>query len=743
MKTIPLTLLFVIAFSCLLSGQNPFSSITGGIVEQDHNPAAFATIQLKNVSDSSLVKASYADENGKFEIPGLSAGEYFLEISYVGFLNHKSNHIQLREQKDMEVPEIMLISISEELETVVVTARKPVIELKPDRTVFNVDGSINASGSSAFELLRKSPGVVFDNNDNVILQGKTGIQIHINGKPSPLGGQDLVNFLKNLQSSEIEAIEIITNPSAGFDAEGTAGVINIRLKKSKSLGFNGALNLGYSIADNSRFRNSVQLNYRNRAINVFGNYSQFNGKNNQFQNFYRIQNGLEFDQETKQTSFNDNHNFRGGADFFIDKKNTIGVLLSGNLNRSEFESQGTSFIGDFGEVPSQILDASSDIDGQRRNYQVNLNYQFNDSKGQTLIIDFDGGFFKNRVNSFQPNTYREFESGTPTEESIFTSETPTDIHLLSGKFDYTRPLLGGVLQGGVKASMVKTDNTLDFYELQNGLPVKDLERSNQFTYDERVYAGYINFMKKVDDQIDFNLGLRIEQTHSIGDLASIQDLPEDYVERKYLNIFPSGGLSYKLNKDHSLRLNFSRRIDRPNYEDLNPFEFRLDELTYQKGNAFLQPQYANSIEITHIFRNRVSTTLGYTLIEDFFARITDTVETRRSFITKRNLTRQEVLNLNISSPFSVTEWWNGYANLNIYHTQNEADFGDGRTVDLSVTGFSVYNQHNFTLLKGFNLELSGFYNSPGLWEGVMEVKTSRSYWTRLPRLVEKYLSTSK
>lgn len=190
-------------------------------------------------------------------------------------------------------------------------------------------------------------------------------------------------------------------------------------------------------------------------------------------------------------------------------------------------------------------------------------------------------------------------------------------------------------------------------------------------------------------------------------------------------------------------MNFSRRIDRPNYEDLNPFEFRLDELTYQKGNAFLQPQYANSIEITHIFRNRVSTTLGYTLIEDFFARITDTVETRRSFITKRNLTRQEVLNLNISSPFSVTEWWNGYANLNIYHTQNEADFGDGRTVDLSVTGFSVYNQHNFTLLKGFNLELSGFYNSPGLWEGVMEVKTSRSYWTRLPRLVEKYLSTSK
>lgn len=705
-----------------LNAQSSMASVSGVVEQSDHTPAAFATLQLKSVEDSALVKAEYTDDKGQYLIEGLIPGQYFIEVSYVGFRTFQTEPFSIAPAEKKTMPSVMLQLVSTELEAVIVVAKKPVIELKPDRTVFNIEGSINAAGSDAMELLQKAPGVVVDNNDQVSLNGKSGIQIHIDGKPSPLGGQDLVSFLRSIQASDIEAIELITNPSARYDAEGNAGIINIRLKKNKNYGVNGSLNLGYSVAENDRFNNSIQLNYRNKGVNLFGSYSNYLGQRSSFQNFFRVQNGLQFDQRTTQLKQDNNHNFRAGADFFLGKKHTIGVLVNGYNNSEEFNSSGESLIGQVGGSPEQLLEAGSMINGTRQNVQANLNYQFKDETGRSLNVDVDGGLFVNRLNMHQPNRYSFVESGSLIEERIFTSRTPTDIDLFSAKADYEQNLLGGKMSAGIKGAMVRTDNTLDFYELIGGLPVKDTDRSNQFQYDERVYAAYVNYQRSIGDSWNLQAGLRAERTHSIGELTSGQNLPEDYVERKYLDLFPSAGVTYAVNRDHSFRLNYSRRIDRPNYQDLNPFEFRLDELTYQKGNAFLQPQYANSLELTHSFKYKLNTTLGITVIEDYFARITDTVELRRSFITMKNLDRQIVLNLNISSPFTINEWWTGFTNLNLYQTTNEADFGDGLVVDITVRGLSLYNQHNFDIGAGFNVELSGFYNSPGLWQGIMETE---------------------
>jgi iron complex outermembrane recepter protein len=724
MSTRLLFTIFILLMSfSTVDAQFKLGTVSGLIEEPDHTPAAFATLQLKFAADSTLSKADYSRENGSFSIVGVEPGRYFLQVSYVGYKNHYTNVFTVSEGEEKALPGIMLQVLTKELATVTVTAQKPIIELKPDRTVFNVEGSINAVGSDALELLQKSPGVVVDNNDQIMLQGKSGVVIYIDGKQSPLGGDDLANYLRGLQSTDIEAIEIITNPSSKYDAEGNAGIINIRLKKNKNFGTNATVNLGYRHGVYGKFNNSLQVSHRTSKLNAYGTYSHYHGRSESFNNFFRLQNGLQFDQRNVQTGDDANHNFRVGTDFFPAKHHTFGVLVNGYVQDKVFKNNGVSDIGPIGQVPEQKMMASNRIDESRDNFNANLNYQFRNDRGIQWNIDMDAGWFVNRGESYQPNRYTDYESGRLLDELIFTNSTPTDITMIAGKIDHERPLGEGVFSVGAKSAMITTDNTFDFYQLENGTPIKDLERSNEFTYDEWINAVYANFQRSFGEQWNFQGGLRVEHTHSVGELTSIQMTPEDYVERDYINFFPSAGISYKLSEKHGLRLNYSRRIDRPNYQELNPFEFRLDELAYRKGNAFLQPQYTNNIQLSHSFNSRINTTIGYTLIDDYFTRIVDTVEQRRSFLTTKNLSRQEVWNISVSAPYTVTSWWNGFANLNMYQTTNKADFGDGRTIDLTVQGFTVFSQQNFQLGGNWQGEISGFFNSPGVWGGVMETES--------------------
>lgn len=717
-------LLFCLLFSfqtLQLQAQSELSSIDGYVEEADHTPAAYATVQLKRAADSSLVKAGYTDEKGRFSLPGLSGGVFFLEVSYVGFITHRSERIALPENAKLELPEIMLVQAIQELEAVVVTARKPIIELKADRTVFNVEGSINAIGSDAMELLQKAPGVVVDNNDQIMVQGKSGVQIFINDKPSPLGGADLAAYLRSLQSTDIEAIEIITNPSSRYDAEGNAGIINIRLKRSLKIGTNGTITSGVAYGKNARFNNAFQISHREQKLNLFLNYTNYTGDRWRFGDYFRVQNGYSYDQRTTQLVEETNHSLRGGADYQWNERYSIGILVNGYFNDEVFNSQGNTLIAEVSNPPHESLRATNKIAGLRKNMQGNLNYQYKSANGSHLNMDFDVAMFANRLNSYQPNYYSDLVSGMPIAEHIYTNTTPTDIDLISFKVDYQQALWGGLVELGAKASMVGTDNTLDFYEIIQNVPVKDVERSNRFLYDEQILASYLNYKRQISDKLQASGGLRLEQTNSVGELLSLQNLPEDYVERSYLNLFPSAGLSYQIDETHNLRLSFSRRIDRPNYQDLNPFEFRLDELSYQKGNAFLRPQYSNSLQLNYGRSSGLNVSLNYTITEDYFTRLNDTIEIRRSFITTRNLAKQTVLNLSVSAPFAITQWWSGYANVNMYQTDNRADFGDGKVVDLRVRAVNVFAQQNFNLTDDISLELSGFYNSPGIWGGVFEM----------------------
>lgn len=714
--------LLCLCFNTLLA-QKP-GTIIGKIIDNNQDPVSFANVILKSGVDSSLVKVEYTLDDGSFRMMSIEPGEYWITVSFVGLNPYSTESFQLDEGQKLEIPLIEMKTGGTDLQEVTVTAEKPLLELKPDKMVLNVEGSINASGSTAFELMRKSPGVMVDNNDNISLLGKSSVQVYIDGKPSPLGGADLAAFLRSIQSTEIESIEIITNPSAKFDAEGNGGIINIRMKKDKRLGANANVNLGYSVGEVAQYNSSVSGNYRNKKMNTFGSFTYNDGRNVNFMNLYREQFGGAFDQNGEMSNAWDSYNFKVGSDFFVSKKSTVGFLVNGFLNDRTGTNNSRTLISKIGApTVDSILQASTSDVGERNNLNFNLNYKFDNGKGSSVNVDADYGQFRNTGSQLLPNTYLDPSGQNVLFERISANDTPTDIDIYTFKLDYERPLLGGQFGAGGKLALVSTDNTFNFFQVVDGEKILDTDVSNQFEYEENVNAAYFNFSRKLGQKWNISFGLRMEQTNSTGDLTSYVSQPLNRVDTSYTNFFPSGGISFMPSPKHSFALNYSRRINRPSYQDLNPFELKLDELTFQKGNPFLRPEYANNVQLTYSFNYRLNVSLNYSHTQNLITRITDASSETAAFITWVNLADQYNYSLNISAPMPITKWWSSYTSLTGFNTQNKADYGEGRTVDLNVSTFNIYSQHTFRLPKGWSMELSGWYNSPSAWGGTFEMQS--------------------
>ena len=719
---------FVSLFSLLLCASVGFaqSSISGIVLDENSETVPFANAVLYSSADSQMVKAEITDMDGAFRLRSIPAGEYFFTISFVGYADYRTGIFAISEGEAKDLGTIQLAADENVLDAVEVVAQRALIEVQPDKTVFNVEGSTNATGNTAMELMRKAPGVTVDNNDNIILMGKSGTMIYIDGKPSPLSGADLAALLNSMQSSEIEAIEIITNPSAKYDAEGDAGIINIRLKKNKSLGTNANINANYNQGFYAKYSGSASVNYRNKFMNVFGTYSLNTGTWRHWMETYREQNDLIFDSRSVSRRGGPYNGYKVGADFYTSEKSTLGFIVSGGHNYRIYHTNNLTPIADMatGDV-FQVLQASSDNTGIYFNNNVNLNYRFDNREGISWNIDADYGSFRITNEIYQPNFYLDPVNNAVLFENIFETDAPTNIDIVSSKVDHERPLWGGVLSAGAKFAYVITDNTFDFYNIIDGEQQLDLDRSNNFVYEENVDAAYVSFVRDIK-KFGINAGLRSELTHSVGTLNSSQDIENQKVERTYLDFFPSGGVSYRLDEKNQLRLNYSRRIQRPNYDALNPFEYRMDELTYRRGNPFLQPQYTNSLSLSHTFNYSITTSLNYSYTRDFFSSISDTTEGTRTFLETRNLGYQETIGLNVSAPFSIAPWWSTYTNAGLNNLTNGGTLEGGREVSIKAFSFSVYHQSTFNISKNASFEISGWYSTPSVWGALYKVATNWS-----------------
>lgn len=715
MKNIAKTISLLVLFSNAVFAQT--ASLSGYVKDVQGKSVDFVTVVLYEVKDSSIVKGAATETGGKYDMEGLPAGHYYLEASFIGYQTSRTAPFHLADTR-LEIPDLVLRESSQSIGEVQVVAKKPLIEVSAEKTVFNVSSSISSVGQNGLELLRKAPGVVVDKDENVSVKGKSGVLILIDGQPTQLSGKDLAQVLKSLRASDIDAIEVISNPSAKYDAAGVGGVVNIRLRKNKKLGLNGDVEAGLMYGITPKGEVSIGLNYRNSMFNAYGSYNFLVGQFENFQNFHRIQLDSFFDSKSVSPDMSYSHNFRGGADIYLNKRHTIGFSTNGNHSSGPWKNRSTTQIGDTAtNTVRKVLLATNEIPEAHYNINSNIYYQYKDTSGREFGVSADYGLYRYQGRSFQPNYYLTPDLRDTLATNIFRNNTPTNIDFGTLKADYEQKLWKGKLGFGAKFSYVVTDNTFMFYNVINNSDFLDSLRSNKFTYTENVNAAYLNYNRPFGKKWTAQAGLRMEHTNSVGDLKSIQSRPLNYVERNYVDFFPSAAISYTPGQKHAWSLSYSRRITRPTYQNLNPFENKLDELTYEKGNPFLQPQYTNNIELQHTFKYMLTTSIGYSRTEDAFARILDTVEQVRNFITWKNLASRDQYTITIASPFEINKWWNGYANITAYHQRNRADYGEGKIVNLDITAMSLYAQTTFVLPWDLKLELSGWYSSPSIWEG--------------------------
>ncbi|MDB5242274.1 MAG: TonB-dependent receptor, partial [Spirosoma sp.] len=686
MKTIlTFALLSLLTWTASLAQVLTRGTVSGHVSSAASKPLEFSTMMLLKAADSTLVKGAISDAAGKYQFESVGAGRYVVMAQQMGYRKTYSVPFAVDDAHPaVEVPGLVLADESKALTEVNVVAKKPFIEQQVDRTVVNVENSIVASGNTALEVLEKAPGVTIDRqNDQIQLKGKSGVIVYIDGKQTYLSQQEVSNLLKNTPSDNIATIEIITNPGSKYDAAGNSGIINIKMKKNKNFGTNGSFivgtgygwvnNLGGTRDDLPKFNTSLNLNNRSSKVNVFGNYSYVNRESAQSNILNRTipYNGriTYFDQ----TSFRPNqfvgHSFKGGLDYFISSKSTVGVLVNGFSN--DWRSVGTNstlISNESRQLTSNPVTQTS-MGELLNNVTGNVNYKYDfDGKGREWTIDADYVRYNGRNNNNLSTVYNGPNGGPIRPQQDVRNNMPSTINILAFKTDYVYPLKkGGKLEVGLKSSFVNADNNSVFDTLQQETRqwLFDASRSNQFKYEENINAGYMNVSGKLGSKLKVQAGLRAEHTHSIGTSVTLNQR----VDRNYLNLFPTLFLSRQLDTNNVLNLSYSRRIDRPDYQNLNPFVFFLDPYTYQQGNPFLRPQYTNSVELTHVFKSTISTTLGVSRTSDFINRETprQIAAQNITYITPENLGHLDNVNLTVSFPVPVTKWWRMQNNISTYY----------------------------------------------------------------------------
>jgi hypothetical protein len=713
--------------------------VSGRIVNESGSPVTFASVMLLKAADSSLIRTELTDQKGAYLLTPAPAGLLLIKVSLIGYKTFVSAPASVSDNT-VSIPDITLLRDDKELKEVAITAQKPFIEIHPDKVVVNVENSIVSAGSSVLDILSRSPGVTVDNNDNISLKGKQGVNVMINGKIQPMSGQDLANMLKSMPSNAVENIELITNPSAKYDAAGTAGIINIVLKKDKKMGLNGSANATYAQGIYGKANGGVNLNYRNKKFNFFANYNHS----------IRLGfNHLTLDRKFFASDVLGNPIFAGayeqdnnylyhitsdmggaGMDYNISAKTVVGMALSDSY--TDFRRDGYNYSNIRDSATQQVLShftTDNSSPNNCGNYTANVNFRHTfDTSGRSLAIDADYAGYPSR--GLQDYTTAYFinnpdGSFTPSPTSlpvIFHGDITGLTQIRSFKADYVVPLKSNAkFEAGIKSSFVTADNDLRFSNLENGVYVPDNGRTNHFIYNENINAGYVN-LSKDGTKWSTHFGLRAEQTAATGDAKS-PDTASTF-SRNYTQLFPSLALQRHIDPQNDLGLTLSRRIERPNYEQLNPSPYYLDPTTYKAGYPYLNPALSYSSELSYTYKQKFITTLGYSRTSAPIVEVIQpsTTEQKVTIQTEKNLTAMEFFGISGSYQFQFAKWWNNTTNVNVYYARYTGDIA-GTDLNAGKVTFDVNTTNSFILGHNWSAEVGGFYQAPQVY-GYMHLKPS-------------------
>lgn len=722
MKKAFIFLHLLLIFSVATFAQTQTGSISGRITDGgDQKIIDAATISLFKNKDSSLVKINLTDKDGNFEFQNVAPGKYYLVASSVGHLSIYSQTINVADE-NVSIGSLKLTNEVKTLKGIMITAKKPFIERKIDRTIINVDASITNAGTTALEVLEKSPGVSVDKDGNVSLKGKAGVTIMLDGKPSYLSGQELANLLRNMPSTAIEQIEIMTNPSAKYDAAGNSGIINIRTKKNKMSGINGSVTTSVLQSKYTKTNNSINLNYRTGKVNLFGNYSYslWQGNGNQtivrkFRDTSTKQVETIFDQNISRYNQSQNHNIKAGLDFYASEKTILGVVFSGYINPYKSSNNNQTDLNNAYNKTDSIVIADYYNKGNSKNFSTNLNlYHKFDSTGKEFTVDVDYLDYTQPSNTILNNHYYYPDFTVRKDPSSLIGDLPSTIKIYSAKTDFTFPLKHNAkIETGLKSSYVSTDNDAIYQNQTSAGTSVDEGKTNHFIYKENINAAYVNYNRQIK-KWGVQAGLRAENTNATGHQLGNASHPDSSFTKNYVNLFPTVYVSYQMNDKNTFSANYGRRIDRPDYGDLNPFYYFLDEYTYQVGNTLLQPQFSDNIELSHTYNGFLTTTLNYNKIHNVFSDVIKQITSeRKTFQTKENLASKTSYGIAVSANFPVTKFWstNLYSNVN-YNAYSGVLDGGNLEINAITVMANMNNQFKFN--DAWSAELSGFYRGKGI-----------------------------
>lgn len=693
------------------------SGISGQLQDENDQAVPFALVALYTF-DTVLVKAEQSDVNGNFEFVNINEGKYFINIRYVGYEAktitipnfEKGAYLQLGVQK-------LQTSVTQ-LEDVLIESERPLIEVLPGKTIFNVDSDPSNLGNDGITLLSRAPGITIDPDNNIVFQGRTGVRVFINGRPSRLSGADLAAMLMGLQADNIESIELITNPSANYEAEGNTGIIDIKLKRSSDAGINGTFYSNASQGTFAKFNSGINLNYRKDKVNFYGSYTFTNNNTQDEYNHYALQNGYRIDLANPARNGLNSNNITFGTDYYLSKKHFLGFRYTGDFADRVVDGNSETLISTNISDSLEEIMLSKNIQGfTSDNQQFNLNYEFRPNDKTTINTDFNYGTFANEGSTRQPNTYFNPITDLVNRVVDFSDERNTNIDIKVGKIDFEKDFDSFSFSTGAKASLINTDNRYKFYNIDSGEAVLDLNRSNNFTYREDVFAGYAIFSSSIGENWKYDLGLRYEHTISEGILISEIPSNDSKVLRDYGNFFPNIGLTYtSTNKNLLLALSYGKRVARPNYQNLNPFEYKLSELQFMKGNPFLLPSFTDQVQFSYSLKQTLTGNITYSYEKDYVAQVLQIAEDRSSFLQPQNMQDINSLSTTMSFPVKPLDWWEIRTSASYNFSKYYGNFNDTE-VDIEAHIYSFNINNNLSITKRFRANLNYSYNGPSIWRG--------------------------
>lgn len=705
--------LFLMLFLFMPVLSSAQTHISGTVLDSmTNNPIAYCTVRLKN-PDLKLGAATQTDPDGKFSVSITKPGNYSLEIISLNYFPYRRT-LQLPDTGTLIIGNIHLYKDAKNLKEITIVGKQNLIERRADKMIMNVGNSVLTSGSTANELLQQIPGLSASDDGQIRLNGKAGVSIMIDNKVSPLSASELSSFLQSMSGGSISKIEIITNPSAKYDAAGAGGIINIITKKNSQAGVNGSASVGYNQGIHPNLIGSFMLNVKKGRFNIFSSYSYNKMKRSVDFKIDRFIDGevpLNFQQEMKFKPRFDNQIAKFGIDYDINSSSAMGFTFDLNIFKRDRTIDDVTLISDRNFKTDSVYSTQTDNFKKLTNTAYNFYYNHNfKEKGHKIEFNYTFSRFKNFDDRISNNFYSYPDGSELKTPNTIRNNVPFVVNNNVARLDYTLPVNEDTkLEAGVKGGWIRQENDLIYDSILNGAFVNVPDKNSSFSYRENLLAAYLNFSRQIDGY-NLHAGLRVEGTSSDADFFT----SGMRVKNDYTNLFPSLSADKKFNS-HDLKVSASRRIGRPSYQDLDPTLIYFNQYYYLQGNPALKPEYTNVYSFSDTFKGDYSLSLSYSRTTDPIVSIQEIQEkTNINIFAVTNLDVLNNVSLSLDIPVTVTDWWNINNNTYGYFNQTKAADYMGTSYDRHLFGFGFSTNHTFTVKGNYKFECQFKYDAPQL-----------------------------